>query len=144
MAPKLFNPAVRYGTEVNIWAFGSMAYEVATGLPPNAAFRDIPRFSAYLKNHSPRLEGGQYSPGLKDLIACCVVEDPSQRPPIQQIQQHPYIHGTEVDYPTQSLSRLMHAYKLWEAQGGSRASLFSPGGAQREPNSDSPLLLPDE
>ncbi|RTE70778.1 hypothetical protein BHE90_014826 [Fusarium euwallaceae] len=144
MAPELFNPAVRYGTEVDIWAFGSMAYEVASGLPPNAAFRDIPRFGAYLKNHCPRLEGDQYSSGLKDLIACCIVEDPSQRPPIEHLQQHPYIHGTEMDYPTQSLSRLVHAYKLWEAQGGSRASLFSPGGAQREPASDSPSLLPEE
>ncbi|KAI5863972.1 kinase-like protein [Durotheca rogersii] len=144
MAPELFNPAVRYGTEVDIWAFGSMAYEVASGLPPNAAFRDIPRFGAYLKNHCPRLEGDQYSPGLKNLIACCIVEDPSQRPPIEQLQQHPYIYGTEMDYPTESLSRLVHAYKLWEAQGGSRTSLFSLGGAQREPTSDLPSLISDE
>ncbi|KAF5026468.1 hypothetical protein F66182_1455 [Fusarium sp. NRRL 66182] len=144
MAPELFNPAVRYGTEVDIWAFGSMAYEVASGLPPNAAFRDIPRFGAYLKSHCPRLEGDQYSPGLKDLVACCMVEDPSQRPPIEQLQQHPYIYGTESAYPTKSLSRLVHAYKLWEAQGGSRTSLFSPGGAQRDPTSDLPSLVPDE
>ncbi|KAJ4309042.1 Serine/threonine-protein kinase PAK 5 [Fusarium piperis] len=144
MAPELFNSTVKYGTEVDIWAFGSMAYEVASGLPPNARFRDIPRFGAYLKTHCPRLEGDQYSPGLKDLVACCMVEDPSLRPPIEQLQHHPYIHGTEVDYPTESLSRLVHAYKLWEAQGGSRASLFSPGGAQRELTSDLTSSTPDE
>ncbi|KAK7416915.1 Serine/threonine-protein kinase PAK 5 [Neonectria magnoliae] len=145
MAPELFNPAVRYGTEVDIWAFGSMAYEVACGLPPNASFRDIPQFGAYLKNHCPRLEGDQYSPGLRDFITLCMVEDPSQRPPIEELQRHPYICDTEIDYPTVSLSRLVHAYKVWETQGGSRASLFSPGGAQREPTSDlAASLVPDE
>jgi len=56
MAPELFNPTVEYGTEVDIWAFGSMAYEVASGLPPNATFRDITRFGTYLKESLPRLE----------------------------------------------------------------------------------------
>ncbi|KND88539.1 Serine/threonine-protein kinase nak1 [Tolypocladium ophioglossoides CBS 100239] len=45
MAPELFDSNVSYGTEVDIWAFGSMAYEVASGLPPNATTRiDIPHF----------------------------------------------------------------------------------------------------
>ncbi|KJZ69296.1 hypothetical protein HIM_11309 [Hirsutella minnesotensis 3608] len=144
MAPELFNSTVRYGTEVDIWAFGSMAFEVASGLPPNATFRDIPRFGAYLRNNCPRLEGDHYSPGLKDLIARCMVEDPSQRPPIEQLQQHHYICGTEIDYPTESLSKLVHAYKLWEAQGGSRTSLFSAAGAQRQPTSDTPSHATDE
>ncbi|KAF5545661.1 STE STE20 YSK kinase [Fusarium phyllophilum] len=106
MAPELFNPTVKYGTEVDIWAFGSMAYEVASGLPPNANFRDISRFGTYLKHHCPRLQGDRYSPGLKDLIACCLVENAAQRPPIQEIQQHPYIFDTEAKYPTLSLSKL--------------------------------------
>lgn len=33
MPPELFDASVSYGTEVDIWAFGSLAYEVATGLP---------------------------------------------------------------------------------------------------------------
>ncbi|KPM34348.1 hypothetical protein AK830_g12227 [Neonectria ditissima] len=144
MAPELFNPTVRYGTEVDIWAFGSMAYEMACGLPPNAAFRDIPRFGAYLKNHCPRLEGDQYSPGLRDFVSLCMVGDSSQRPPIEELQRHPYICDTEIDYPTVSLSTLVHAYKLWETQGGSRASLFSPGGAQRELTSNLASLAADE
>ena len=144
MAPELFDPGAKYGTEVDIWAFGSMAYEVATGLPPNASFRDISRFGAYLRSYCPRLEGSEYSSGLKDFVACCMVDDPLQRPPIERLQQHPYIFNTEAECPATSLSELVHTYKLWEAQGGSRASLFSAAGAQRDAVADASSLAPDE
>ncbi|KAK1471625.1 STE/STE20/YSK protein kinase [Colletotrichum abscissum] len=135
MAPELFDTTVSYGMEVDIWAFGSLAYEVASGLPPNATTRiDIPRFGSYLKQNCPRLEGDHYSSQLKDLVAYCMVEDPKLRPHIQQIQTHPYIYNTSEKYPAASLSRLVSAYKAWEAQGGSRQSLFSAGGAQGPPN----------
>jgi hypothetical protein len=81
---------------------------------------------------------------LKDLVAYCLVEDIAQRPPIEKIQRHLYIFNTDIEYPTVSLSKLVNAYKLWEAKGGSRASLFSPGGAQREPNPHSPPTAHDE
>jgi len=73
-----------------------------------------------------------------------MVEDPSQRPLIEQLQQHHYISGTGMDYPMESLSRLVHAYKALGSSGGSRASLFSAVGAQREPASDPPFLAPEE
>ncbi|KAI1275813.1 kinase-like protein [Xylaria sp. FL0933] len=138
MAPELFDSAVSYGTEVDIWAFGSMAYEVASGLPPNATgITDISRFGDYLRQHCPRLEGDQYSSQLKDFVSHCMVVDPAQRPPINTVQKHPYISNTSDDYPTKSLSALVNAYKLWEMQGGSRRSLFSGGGAQGPTDDDS-------
>lgn len=131
MAPELFDFHVSYGTEVDIWAFGSLAYEVATGLPPNAtAAIDPAKFGSYLKQHVPRLEGDQYSARLKDLVAYCMVNDPKKRPPIELVQLHPYIYETEKDYPTSSLANLVNAYRLWESQGGVRQSLFAAGGAQ--------------
>ncbi|KAK0622367.1 kinase-like domain-containing protein [Immersiella caudata] len=137
MAPELFDTAVSYGMEVDIWAFGSMAYEVATGLPPNATANiDISQFGSYLKQSCPRLEGSKFSDGLKSLVAFCLVDDPKKRPRIEEVQQHQYIANTEEEYLTASLSKLVSAYKLWEAQGGSRRSLFSAGGAQGFSNSD--------
>ncbi|KAL7921965.1 serine/threonine protein kinase, STE family, PAK/STE20-related [Trichoderma austrokoningii] len=131
MAPELFDPHVAYGIEVDIWAFGSMAYEMANGLPPNATARiNIQQFGAYLKQHRPRLQGDRFSENLKNLIAFCLVEDPKRRPPIEEVQRHPYILNTQDRYPTVSLSRLVADYKYWESQGGSRQSLFSAGGAQ--------------
>ena len=131
MAPELFDVTVSYGMEVDIWAFGSMAFEVASGLPPNATTNiDIPHFGSYLKQYCPRLEGDKYSDELKSLVAFCLVDDPKKRPRIEEVQQHQYIANTHDQYPTASLSKLVSAYKLWEAQGGIRRSLFSAGGAQ--------------
>lgn len=144
MAPELFDSHVSYGTEVDIWAFGSLAYEVAVGLPPNATKAIDPAdFGEYLKQNAPRLEGDQYSTRLKDLVASCMVNDPKKRPPIELVQMHPYINNTEKDYPTESLSKLVNAYRLWESQGGSRQSLFAAGGAMGPP-SESPSKQEDE
>jgi hypothetical protein len=73
-----------------------------------------------------------------------MVEDPVQRPHIERVQQHPYIHKSEDDYPTISLSKLVNAYKVWEIQGGNRRSLFSAGGAQGPANDLSPSSVPDD
>ncbi|KAK4044332.1 Serine/threonine-protein kinase [Parachaetomium inaequale] len=141
----LFDSTVSYGSEVDIWAFGSMAYEMATGLPSNARpVVDLSQFGSYLKQHYPRLTDDQYSIQLKGLVACCMVENPTQRPRIEQVQQHSYINNTSKDYPTHSVSKLVNAYKVWEMQGGSRLSFFSAGGAQRPASSCSPPFMPDD
>ncbi|KAK0736317.1 kinase-like domain-containing protein [Apiosordaria backusii] len=134
MAPELFDKAdqVGYGKEVDVWAFGSMAIEAATGMPPNATLSfgvDLEEFGRYLRESSPRLEGS-YSEGLKDLVAFCLVPDPAKRPGIGDVQRHRYIFGTETTSPTPLLSELVASFKKWEAQGGDRKSLFSSGGAQ--------------
>ncbi|SPJ75080.1 related to severin kinase [Fusarium torulosum] len=132
MAPELFVSSASYGTEVDIWAFGAMVYEIASGLPPSVAagMLDVARLGSYLKQHIPRLEGDQYSQGLKDLVAFCLVDDPKKRPTIEEIQQHRYLHNTQDLYPSSGLGHLVRGYKVWEAQGGVRKSLFSAGGAQ--------------
>ncbi|ROT37250.1 kinase-like protein [Sodiomyces alkalinus F11] len=131
MAPELFDQDKSYGTEVDIWALGSLVYEIASGLPPYAmAGLDIYQLGNQLKANAPRLYGDQYSDQLKSLVAYCLEEDPRQRPTIEQVQAHPYIHNTSQQYPTSSLSMLVKGYKMWESQGNNRTSLFAPGGAQ--------------
>ncbi|PBP27289.1 serine/threonine protein kinase [Diplocarpon rosae] len=131
MAPELFGSSPNYGNEVDIWAFGSMVYEIATGLPPNVA-NGIPydRLGTYLKHHTPRLEGGDYSDNLRDLVAYCLEEDPKARPPIDKVQKHPYILNTSSSFPTSTLKALVGSFKVWESRGGSRKSLFFQHGAQ--------------
>ncbi|KAL1891958.1 Serine/threonine-protein kinase PAK 5 [Sporothrix stenoceras] len=153
MAPELFRVDVEYGTEVDIWAFGSMAYEVATGLPPNATRTlagagggfDMSSFGSYLEQNCPRLVGNQYSDGLKELVAACMVHDPTQRPSTEQVQRFRYIAGTTNSHPTSSLSTLLSAYRLWQARGGGRVSLFSAGGARGVGDTDNDLTasIPD-
>lgn len=143
MAPELFDPNPLYGKEIDIWAFGSMAYEMATGLPPNALSgvngMDL---GPYLKQHTPRLPAGDYSDGLQDLVAFCLTADPSQRPPIEAVQRHLYIANTQSSHPESLLADLVKAFKKWEELGGSRRSLFMAGGAQG-PSELSPSALND-
>ncbi|CAK7220570.1 hypothetical protein SCUCBS95973_004203 [Sporothrix curviconia] len=140
MAPEMFDFSASYGTEVDIWAFGSMVFEIASGLPPNVVQGvTYHQLGNYLKTHTPRLEGDKYSPQLKDLVAFCLADDPTQRPPIEQVQQHPYIFGTSNMYPTDTLAMLVKGYRVWESQGGTRKSLFAPGGAQGPASLDSQL-----
>lgn len=145
MAPELFDPNPSYSTPVDIWAFGSLVYELASGLPPNVmAGFNIPQLGHYIKTHCPRLEGDSYSEQIKDLVAFCFVEDPAKRPTIEQIQRHPYIFNTSAAYPTSSLANLVKAYKLWEAQGGIRRSLFAPVGSQGPSDYPAEVLANDE
>ncbi|KAH8602558.1 hypothetical protein B0O99DRAFT_2319 [Bisporella sp. PMI_857] len=145
MAPELFTNTPSYGKEIDIWAFGSMVFEIATGLPPNVA-KGIISYDALksnLKNHVPRLEGGNYSGNLRNLVAFCLEEQPSARPTIEDVQQHPYIYRSSEQYPTESLVHLVRAFSVWEDRGGSRKSLFMAGGAQG-PSSDNSFPQPDD
>lgn len=147
MAPELFDPSASYGVEVDIWAFGSMVFEIASGLPPNVmAGIDVTQLGGYLKQNTPRLEGSKYSAQLKHLVSYCLVEDPAQRPTIEDVQRHPYLFNTDKTHPNSSLAMLVRAFRVWEAQGGSRKSLFSMGGAQGPSDSDlsSTALADDE
>ncbi|TGO08522.1 hypothetical protein BTUL_0204g00010 [Botrytis tulipae] len=145
MAPELFDAVPSYGKEVDIWAFGCMAYEIATGLPPNAMSRlPFERLGSLIKQHAPRLEGGDYSDELRDLVAFCLEEFPSERPSIDRVQNHHYILNTSSKYPMSSLSHLVRAFKLWEDHGGSRKSLFMLGGAQAPSEFSSTALSDDE
>ncbi|KAI1335615.1 putative serine/threonine protein kinase [Xylariaceae sp. FL0016] len=145
MAPELFDQNAQYGTEVDIWAFGSMVFEIASGLPPNVRSNvNLPQFGDYLREHLPRLDGDQYSENLKSLVAFCLEDDPSKRPTIEQIQKHPYLHNTSAQYPASSLANLVKAYKLWEERGGSRKSLFAGFGAQAPADLGATSLAADE
>ena len=145
MAPELFDPVPSYSTPVDIWAFGSLVYEIASGLPPNVMSGfNIPQLGNHIKSHVPRLEGDQYSYNLKDLVAFCLVEDPAKRPSIEQVQRHLYIFNTSADYPTSMLANLIKGYKVWEAQGGVRKSLFAPIGAQGPSDYSSTAMANDE
>jgi serine/threonine protein kinase len=131
MAPELFDPEPSYSTPVDIWAFGSLVYELASGFPPNVmAGFDVQQLGQYIKHHAPRLEGDQYSEQIKDLVAFCLISDPAKRPTIQAIQEHEYIFNTAEAFPTASLASLVKAYKVWERQGGIRKSLFGPAGVK--------------
>ncbi|RDW78108.1 hypothetical protein BP5796_05960 [Coleophoma crateriformis] len=136
MAPELFDDQVVYGQDIDIWAFGAMAYEIAHGFPPNAGTQ-FQQLGLKLKQSVPRLEGDNYSTELQNIVAYCLEPIPSARPAIEDVEKHPYIFGTSELYPTSSLTQLIKAYKIWEDHGGSRRSMMYPGGAAGPSDTDS-------
>lgn len=130
MAPELFGNNRSYGKEVDIWAFGAMIHEIATGLPPNVQSGiSYLNLGAHLRSNTPTLEGNNFSTELRNLAACCLEIRPEQRPPVKDILQHPYLYNSELVYPTSSLSELVKAYNIWERQGNGRQSLITGGAS---------------
>lgn len=123
-----FTANARENVQVDIWAYGCTLYELACGHPPN--FKVHPEdLGAQLQKSVPRLEGGQYSQGLRSIISLCLEERPQDRPDIDSVQHHNYLAGTRKTHPTAILKKLVQEYFLWEYQGGQRQSLFMAGGA---------------
>ncbi|KAK6858759.1 hypothetical protein PG995_005323 [Apiospora arundinis] len=148
MAPELFDRLVSYGPAVDIWAFGSVAYEMASGLPPNAieshkAKIDITQFGRFLRGHIPRLDKPEFSDDLKDLVAYCLEESTDRRPSIEQVMGHKYIRDTTSKYPVKSLPELVRTFKTWEQHGGVRASLFNPMIGARPPTNRTSIVESD-
>ncbi|KAJ5643296.1 uncharacterized protein N7484_005803 [Penicillium longicatenatum] len=132
MPPEMFSTrgqAHQYGSEIDVWAFGCTLFEFATGNPPNAGLRERMQIGRQLSRNTPKLDSENYSDGLKDLISYALDSNPSTRPSMADILDHPYIAGTEEEYPTSSVSELVRNYYQWSQRGGQRISLFHPGGA---------------
>ncbi|OJD29463.1 serine threonine protein [Diplodia corticola] len=138
MPPEMIKDQVGagYGTEVDCWAFGCTIFEMATGLPPDAG-----RNFEFLANRrqAPRLEGNQYSNGLRDFVSFILKERPYERPTVAEVLEHPYIFGTRESFPNESLSTLVKRFLDWQDRGGNRTSLWAAGGAEgldADPSSD--------
>ncbi|KAJ5773887.1 hypothetical protein N7457_008783 [Penicillium paradoxum] len=132
MPPEMFatrGEAHRYGSEIDVWAYGCTLFEFANGNPPNAGLRERMQIGRQLNRKTPQLDSDKYSQGLKDLIAYALDSNPLTRPTMTDILAHPYIAGTEEEYPTSSVSELVRNYYQWSQRGGQRISLFHPGGA---------------
>lgn len=125
MAPELFESSRSYGKEVDIWSFGAMVYEIATGYPPNVK-DGVPceNLGVQLRTKTTRLEGDNFSDQLKSLVSCCLVLHPSLRPSIEHVQKHPYLFNSHSLYPTVNLAKLVKIYFLWERGGNGRKSLI--------------------
>jgi protein-serine/threonine kinase len=117
---------ILYASEVDIWAYGCTIYEMASGFPP---FHRVNPFD--LPNSGiPVLEGDRHSQELRDFLAFVFQTNPQDRPTPDKILEHPYLEGSTKMYPTVMLVKLVEDYYKWEHEGGARASLFNPYGAQ--------------
>ena len=127
---------ILYGSEVDIWAYGCTVYEMATGFPPfhKTVQWDLPDTGV------PELEGERYSDTLKEFVSFVLQANPQDRPSPDEMLEHPFLKDSTKMSPTVMLVKLVEDYYKWEHEGGARASLFNPYGAQ----APDPLAPEDE
>lgn len=144
MPPEMHDDSMpdSYGTEIDCWAFGCTAYELATGQPPNVGI-DPARLHLFLKK-APRLEGENYSGVLREFVSYCLEENPAKRPSAGDILKHRFVSDTAKSHPTTSLRELIERYAHWEQLGGQRQSLFDPRGATVATTPLDPIIDEDD
>ncbi|MCJ1389289.1 hypothetical protein MMC18_002145 [Xylographa bjoerkii] len=125
MSPELMNTGrkLKYGKEVDVWAYGCTLFEMATGLPPGAG--SYPDFIELMKN-PPRLEDESYSVELREFVAYILQPKTEDRKTMKEICAHQYISENEEQYPTKILSEMVQRFQLWEQAGNQRISLINP------------------
>ncbi|EDO18106.1 hypothetical protein Kpol_1031p10 [Vanderwaltozyma polyspora DSM 70294] len=124
MAPEVIMEGVYYDTKVDIWSLGITAYEIATGNPPYCEIEALRAMQLITKSKPARLEGRQYSSGLKEFIALCLDEDPKERLSAEELQKSKFIKAHKSS-PTAILKELISRYLLFrDKTKSSRESLL--------------------
>ena len=102
-APELFK-GVFYSKEVDIWAFGCFAYELATGAAPfmkkihrdrrgNLVYEHL--IEALCSEEVPPITEQQFSPEYHDFVGKCLVKECGDRWSIDQLLKHEFFRGAK-------------------------------------------------
>ncbi|KAF7792280.1 hypothetical protein EIP86_003316 [Pleurotus ostreatoroseus] len=125
MAPEVAhgNP---YDTKADIWSLGIMIYEMIKGSVPHAHIMDQAKLIQMLPRlKPPRLIEGEGSKELRDFIAMCLKEMPSERATADDLLKTKYMKSVSKAAVT-ILKELLVRYDSWIQSGGSRASMADP------------------
>lgn len=134
MAPEVIMEGVYYDTKVDIWSLGITAYEIATGNPPYCEVEALRAMQLITKSKPPRLEGRSYSPLLKEFIALCLDEDPSERLSADDLLKTKFIKSHK-PIPTSVLKELISRYLLFRDK--SRRESISSSVEEKNINQES-------
>ena len=107
MAPEV--PTKNYdGSKIDIFAAGVILFIMYAGHPPfeKASVNDPyyrlikeKNFGTFWKAHSRRKAPGYFSDNFKDVFNKMVAFDPNERPPLQEIAAHPWVHAEICSQP---------------------------------------------
>lgn len=78
MAPEVVQPIPAYDTKADIWSLGITIYEMTTGSPPHANLDGMKVVHLIPRSKPPRLNEGEGSKELRDFVASCLRESPSE------------------------------------------------------------------
>ncbi|GKV09647.1 hypothetical protein SLEP1_g21116 [Rubroshorea leprosula] len=107
MAPEVMEQLHGYDFKADIWSFGITALELAHGHAPFSKYPPMKVLLMTLQNAPPGLDyerDRKFSKSFKQMIASCLVKDPSKRPSAKKLLKHSFFkQGRSNDYIARTL-----------------------------------------
>ncbi|RUS13580.1 hypothetical protein BC937DRAFT_95100 [Endogone sp. FLAS-F59071] len=123
--------------KADIWSFGITIYEIATGNPP-FAHHDPVRAIFLIPRERPAELKGSFSAEMKEFVACCLCEDPNERPTAEELLKHKWLKNNRA--PQSMLKDLITQFEQWRRSADYRKRY----NAEDPDVSDSDIIDSDE
>ncbi|KAF7376057.1 STE/STE20/YSK protein kinase [Mycena sanguinolenta] len=121
MAPEVVQTVPAYDTKADIWSLGIMIYEMIKGSPPHSNLEPFKVMDLIPRVKPPRLLDSEGSKDMRDFMANCLKESPSERLPADELAKTKWIKSIS-KVPTSILQDVTRRLE----QVGRRASLAEP------------------
>eukprot|EP00850_Spirogloea_muscicola_P010497 SM000062S19883 [mRNA] locus=s62:166492:173377:- [translate_table: standard] len=107
MAPEVMEQLHGYDFKADIWSFGITGLELAHGHAPFSKYPPMKVLLMTLQNAPPGLDlerDKRFSKSFKEMIAMCLVKDPTKRPSAEKLLKHSFFkHSKGPEYLTRNV-----------------------------------------